>query len=97
MLPVYKTSPLFSPKEKLVLEYADYMTQIPLEMPGALQQEMREHFTEAQMVEISATIAMENLRSRFYHAIGWEDQGFTQGGFCELPVLGEGGKKGGKS
>lgn len=85
-LPSYRTNRLFSEKEKLVLEYADYMTQTPLEIPESFRQKIRQHFSEAQMVEISATIAMENLRSRFYHAIGLESQGFTQGGFCVLPV-----------
>ena len=90
MLPFYKTSPHFSDEERLVLEYTDYMTQIPLEIPGAFQRNIKLHFTQAQMVEISATIAMENLRSRFYHAIGLESQGFTQGGFCVLPVRPDG-------
>jgi alkylhydroperoxidase family enzyme len=85
-LPFYKTSELFTENEKLVLEYADYMTQTPLEIPDAFQQNMKQHFTEAQLVEISATIAMENLRSRFYHSIGLESQEFTGGGFCVFPV-----------
>ena len=90
MLPLYKTSQLFSEKEKLVLEYSDYMTQTPVEIPELLHQEIQQHFTEAQIVEISATIAMENLRSRFYHAVGLESQGFSEGGFCVLPVRRDG-------
>lgn len=90
LLPSYGTSQLFSEKEKLVLEYTDYMTQTPLEIPEAFLQDIKQHFSEAQMVEISATIAIENLRSRFYHAIGLESQGFTQGGFCVLPVRQDG-------
>ena len=86
MLPFYRTSQLFSEKEKLVLKYSDYMTQTPMEIPDSLRQKIQQHFTEAQMVEISATIAMENLRSRFYHAIGLKSQGFSEGGFCVLPV-----------
>jgi AhpD family alkylhydroperoxidase len=85
-LPFYKTSPIFSEKEKLVLEYSDYMTQTPLEIPDSFRQSIQQYFSEAQIVEVSSTIAMENLRSRFYHAIGLEGQGFTQGGFCVLPV-----------
>jgi alkylhydroperoxidase family enzyme len=91
-LPAYKTSPLFSEEERLVLEYADYLTQTPLELPEAFSRKFRRHFTKAQVVEISATIAMENLRSRFYHAVGLESQGFTQGGFCVLPVQPGGGR-----
>jgi 4-carboxymuconolactone decarboxylase len=85
-LPDYKSSALFSATEKLVLEYADAITQTPVEVPDALFAELREKFTAAQMVELTATLAWENYRARFDHAFGIESEGFTQGSYCAMPV-----------
>jgi len=68
------------------LEYADVMTQTPVEVADALFAKLRENFTDAQLVELTATIAWENYRARFDHAFGVEAEGFTQGSFCAVPV-----------
>lgn len=70
---------------KLVLEYAARMTETPVEVPDELFERLRKHFDEAQLVELTATIAWENYRSRFNHALGVESQGFSDGAFCALP------------
>jgi alkylhydroperoxidase family enzyme len=85
-LPNYQESALFSPTEKLVLEYATLMTRTPVEVPDALFAKLRETFNEPQMVELTATIAWENYRARFDHAFGIEGEGFSEGAFCALPV-----------
>jgi alkylhydroperoxidase family enzyme len=77
---------LFSETEKVVLEYADGMTQTPVEVPDALFAKMREKFTEVQLVELTATLAWENYRARFDHAFGVEAEGFTKGSYCALPA-----------
>jgi len=46
---------------------------------------LREHFSEAQLVELTATIALENFRARFNHAFGMGAQGFSEGSYCALP------------
>jgi len=83
---VYARSALFSDLEKAVLEYADAMTHTPVEVPDALFQRLREQFSEAQMVELTATIAWENYRARFDHALGIQAEGFSEGAYCALPV-----------
>jgi 4-carboxymuconolactone decarboxylase len=85
-LPDYRNSELFSELEKLVLEYADAMTQTPVEVPDALFTKLREKFTDAQMVELTAALAWENYRARFDHAFGVEAEGFTKGSYCALPA-----------
>jgi alkylhydroperoxidase family enzyme len=85
-LPHYQESGLFSPTEELVLEYATLMTRTPVEVPDALFAQLRETFNEAQMVELTATIAWENYRARFDHAFGIEGEGFSEGASCALPV-----------
>jgi alkylhydroperoxidase family enzyme len=77
---------LFSEAEKLVLEYADAMTQTPVGVADELFQKLRKNFTDAQLVELTATLAWENYRARFDHAFGVESEGFTQGSYCALPV-----------
>ena len=42
--------------------------------------ETRRHFSEAQVVELTAAVALENFRSKFNVALGIESQGF-----CVLP------------
>lgn len=82
----YWKSALFSETEKLVLEYADAMTQTPVEVPDALFAKLRGKFTDAQLVELTATLAWENYRARFDHAFGVEAEGFTKGSYCAMPV-----------
>ncbi len=82
----YRNSALFSETEKLVLEYADGMTQTPVEVPDTLFVKLREKFNDAQLVELTATLAWENYRARFDHALGVEAEGFTEGSYCALPA-----------
>lgn len=82
----YATSPHFTPLERLVLDYATRMTMTPVEVPDTLFDELRRQFNEAQMVELTATIAWENYRARFDHAFGVGSQGFSDGAFCALPA-----------
>ena len=84
-LPRYSASPAFSPLEKLVLDYAVAMTNTPVEVPDALFARLREHFAEAELVELTAAIAWENYRARFDHAFGIGAQGFSEGAYCPLP------------
>jgi alkylhydroperoxidase family enzyme len=82
----YRNSALFSETERLVLEYADAMTQTPVEVAMALFIKLRQKFSDAQLVELTATLAWENYRARFNHAAGVEAEGFTKGSYCALPV-----------
>jgi AhpD family alkylhydroperoxidase len=85
-LPGYRSSELFSETEKLVLEYADGMTETPVEVQDALFAKLREKFNDAQLVELTATLAWENYRARFDHALSVDAEGFTEGRFCAMPV-----------
>jgi alkylhydroperoxidase family enzyme len=85
-LPSYRTDPDFSDLERLVLEYADAMTQTPVDVPDALFARLREQFTDAQLVELTSAIAWENYRARFDHAFGIEGENFSEGAVCAMPV-----------
>ena len=69
-----------------MLEYADAMTQTPVEVSNALFARLREKFDEAQLVELTSAIAWENYRARFDHAFGIEGENFSEGAVCAMPV-----------
>ncbi|MFZ0859570.1 MAG: hypothetical protein WAN18_02730 [Candidatus Sulfotelmatobacter sp.] len=82
----YRADFNFSELERLVLEYADRMTQTPVEVPDALFARLRDRFTEAELVELTSAIAWENYRARFDHAFGIEAENFSEAAVCALPV-----------
>lgn len=85
-LPTYRTSSLFDPVDKLVLDYAVGMSSTPVEVSDALFGRLREHFNDAQMVELTHVIAIENHRGRFNLAMGIGAAGFSEGMVCAVPV-----------
>ena len=82
----YRADFNFSALERLVLEYADAITQTPVEVPDALFARLRERFSEAELVELTSAIAWENYRARFDHAFGITGENFTEGAVCAMPV-----------
>ncbi len=82
----YQGSSLFSETEKLVLQYTDGMTSTPVDVPDELFSQLKQKFSEAQLVELTAAIAWENYRARFDHAFGIESEGFSEGSYCAVPV-----------
>lgn len=68
-----------------MLDYAVAMTLTPVEVPDELFAALRQHFDEAQLVELTAAIAWENYRARFNHAFEIEAQDFSKGAYCPLP------------
>ena len=70
------TSPLFDEKERAALAYAEAMTITGQRVSDDLFARVRKHFSEAQLVELTAAVALENFRSKFNVALGIEAQGF---------------------
>ncbi len=79
----WRDSALFSEPERLALEYAERITYTDRKVDDALVDRLKQHYTEAQIVELTAAIAMENFRSKFNPALGIEAQGF-----CMVPKRG---------
>lgn len=76
----WRESKAFSDLERTALEYAERMTYTGQKVDDALFGRLKEHFSEPQIVELTAAIALENFRSKFNPALGVESQGF-----CLLP------------
>jgi 4-carboxymuconolactone decarboxylase len=84
-LPTYETNDHFGELEKLVLDYATGISRSPVDVPAELFDRLREHLDEAQLVELTSIIALENYRARFNWAFGIDGQGFSEGSFCVPP------------
>ncbi len=85
-LPRYSDSELFTDLEKLVLDYAVGMSRTPVDVSEALFARLRQHFDEAQLVELTHVIALENLRGRFNMALGIGAAGFSDRMVCAIPA-----------
>lgn len=78
----YRESGCFDRIECLVLDLAAAMTRTPPNVELELIDALREHFDERQLVELTALIALENLRSRFNAAFGIGPTGYSSGALC---------------
>ncbi|MBV9017133.1 MAG: carboxymuconolactone decarboxylase family protein [Alphaproteobacteria bacterium] len=76
----WRDSSLFGEAERVALDYAERMTITGQKVDDALFAQLKQHYTEAQIVELTAAIALENFRSKFNPALGIEAQGF-----CLIP------------
>ena len=81
----YRESSAFSPLEKLVMDYAEEMSKTSVQIPDDMFARLREHFNDEQLVELTAAIAIENLRARFNNALDIPPAGFSEGAYCPMP------------
>jgi alkylhydroperoxidase family enzyme len=81
----YQSSPAFDETERAAIDLAVAMAKTPTEIPSELTARLREHFDEAQLVELAATIAWENYLARFNRVFGVRSSGFSEGAFCAMP------------
>jgi AhpD family alkylhydroperoxidase len=86
LAPFYETSPLFTDLKKIVLDYAVGVSRTPVDVSDALFDRLRAHFDEAQLVELTHIIALENMRGRFNLALGIGSAGFSEGMVCAVPA-----------
>ena len=67
-LKAWQLSPLFSAQERAALAYTDAMTK-QVQVADELFAEVKKHFDNQDLVELTATIAGYNLVSRFLEAM----------------------------
>ena len=75
-VPTWRDSGRFSPMERAALEYAEAMTITVQRVSDDLFGRLRGFFDEAQVVELTAAVALENFRSKLNVPLGIEAQGF---------------------
>ena len=77
-LATYKDSEKFTELEKAAIEYAEYLTRTPANVPDELFERLRSHLDERQLVELTATIAWENFIGRFNRGFDVQPQGYAE-------------------
>ena len=81
----FESSPHFDAREKTVLHLAVALTRTPADVLDPLYSTLREHFSEPELVELSAVITWENARARFNRVFAIPADNFSQGQFCPMP------------
>jgi AhpD family alkylhydroperoxidase len=79
-LGAWRDSSLFSPEERLALDYAEAMTITAPGVTDDLRQRLKRHWNDDTIVELTGLIAFQNLSSKFNAALDVPSQGF-----CSLP------------
>jgi alkylhydroperoxidase family enzyme len=83
-LPRYGQSDLFTQREKLALDYTVAVMRTPVEVTDELVARMKQHFSDEQLVEITALLTVVNL-DRLNAAFGIGSAGFSEGMACVAP------------
>ncbi len=85
-VPRWRESQVYTELERRVLGYAEAMSSTPKAVTDGMVAALREHLGEAELVELTMLVAVENARSRFNSALGLASQGFRER--CEIPAAG---------
>lgn len=83
-VPVWRTSTVYSEAERAVLEFAEAASATPATVGDDLVRRLHHHFSDQQIVELAAWVALENYRSRFNAGLGLHSQGFSDA--CRVPA-----------
>lgn len=89
----HRESPAFDERQRLVLDYAEAMSQTPIRVEDRLFDALREEFTESELVALTSAIAWEQYRARFNGAFDIGPDGYSAAGVCAMAIsdpLGEG-------
>jgi alkylhydroperoxidase family enzyme len=68
-VPNWKDTKILGERERTAIEYAEEVSKTPVRVSDELFERMRKFFNEKQIVELTASIAYENYRARFNHAL----------------------------
>ena len=83
-VPRWRDSDVFTDLERRVLAYAEAMSVTPPAVTDEMVAGLRRSLDDAELVELTMMISVENSRSRFNSALGLTSQGFKDR--CELPA-----------
>jgi AhpD family alkylhydroperoxidase len=83
-VPHWRDSDAFTDLERRVMAYAEAVTATPPAVTDEMVAGLRERMDDAELVELTMMVAVENVRSRFNSALGLTSQGFRDR--CEVPA-----------
>ena len=81
----YADHPGFSPRERAALAYAEMVTISPNDIGEEQFTELRRHFTDREVVELTLQAAFENFRARANRSLRIEADGFARVPVEKLP------------
>jgi alkylhydroperoxidase family enzyme len=73
----YRQSDRFSTRERAALEYAEAITREDQEVTDACVARLREHFSDAEVVELTFIVGYQTFASKFAKAFRLVPQGFA--------------------
>ena len=73
----YAEHPGFTERERAAIAYAEMVTISPSDVSEAQFAELRRHFTEREIVELTAQAAFENFRARWNRSLRVEADGLA--------------------
>ncbi|PYN50751.1 MAG: hypothetical protein DME00_04355 [Candidatus Rokuibacteriota bacterium] len=74
----YRQSDRFTPREQVALEYAERITRDDQEVTDTCMTRLREHFSEAEVVELTFIVGFQTFASKFAKAFRLAPQGFAR-------------------
>jgi len=74
----WRTSDLYSPAERAALDYAEAMTITGRGVTDGCMAELRRHFGDDAVIELTGLVAFQNLSSKFNSALDVPSQGFCR-------------------
>jgi alkylhydroperoxidase family enzyme len=77
--------PGFTQRERVALGYVEMVTISPNDISDAQFAEVRRHFNEREIVELTVQAAFENFRARVNRSLRIEDDGFAKIPVDQLP------------
>src|SRR5215207_5150098 len=83
-VPRWRDSDVFTDLERQVMAYAEAVTATPTAVTDEMVAGLRRRLDDAELVELTMMVAVENIRSRFNSALGLTSQGFKDR--CEVPA-----------
>jgi alkylhydroperoxidase family enzyme len=83
-VPRWRDSDVFTDVERQVMAYAEAVTATPPAVTDEMVAALGRHLDDAELVELTMMIAVENVRSRFNSSLGLTSQGFQDR--CEIPA-----------
>lgn len=81
-LHVWRDSDMFTPIEVAALDYAEAITYTDGKVSDAIASNLRGHFDDDGIIELTGLIAFQNMSSKFNSALDIPPQGF-----CHVPDL----------
>lgn len=76
----WRNSNLFDERERAALDYAERMTRSDIQVDNDHFQNLRAHFEDDAIIELTGLIAFQNMSSKFNAALDVPSQGF-----CRMP------------